>query len=99
MVQKQDLSFAKIPAGILWIVNIFHAPFLWWIASVGGSGMEMMTLLPICFIQMPSVLILLISAICMLIARKNKKIVVENLIPALIYIGQVAAFWFFAINY
>lgn len=99
MVQKHDLSFAKIPAGLMWLVNIFHAPFLLWICSVGGSGLEMMALLPICFIQIPSVILLLISALCMLIARKDKKIVRENLIADLVYLAQVATFWFFALNY
>lgn len=98
MVQQRDLSFAKIPAGLLWITNIIHAIFTYWAISVGGTKMEMAALFPIFFIQLPSVLLLLLTAISMLVARKDKKILLENAIPLIIYLMQVATFWFFALN-
>ena len=98
MVQQRDLSFAKIPAGLLWITNIIHAIFTYWAISVGGTKMEMGALFPIFFIQLPSVLLVLFSAISMLVARKDKKILLENAVPLIIYLMQVATFWFFALN-
>ena len=98
MAQKRDLSFAKIPAGLLWITNIIHAIFTYWAISVGGTKMEMAALFPIFFIQLPSVLLLILTAISMLVARKDKKILIENAIPLIIYLLQVATFWFFALN-
>ena len=98
MAQRLDPSFARIPAILLWVINVLHAPFAWWAASVGGAGMEMMVLLPIFFLHLPSILLLLVSAISMLIARKHKRAVLENAIPAIIYVLQVLAFWFFAFN-
>ena len=98
MTQKRDLSFAKIPAGLLWITNIIHSVFTYWSITVGGTKMEMAALFPIFFIQLPSVLLLFLTAISMLVARRDKKILLENAIPLIIYLLQVATFWFFAIN-
>lgn len=98
MAQKLDPSFARIPAILLWVTNVLHALFTWWAVSVGGSGMEMMVLLPLFFIQMPSILLLLISAISMIIVRKHRPAVLENAIPFAIYLLEVAVFWFFAFN-
>ncbi len=98
MAQRLDPSFARIPAILLWITNALHLIFTVWMIDVGGSGMEMMVLLPLFFLQLPSILLLLISALSMLIVRRHRPAVLENAIPFAIYLLQVAVFWFFAFN-
>ena len=97
MVQNADYSFAIIPGILLWIANAFHSLFTFWAISVGGTKIEMAALFPIVFIEIPSVLPLIISVICMLIMRKNKRFLLKNIIPAVLYILQVAVFWAFLI--
>lgn len=96
--KRRDYSFAKIPAIFMWITNVIHSLFTLWAISVGGSGMEMMVLLPLTFVEIPSILILLISVISMIIARKERSLFLENLIPTAIYLIQVGVFWFFLFN-
>ncbi len=96
MAQRLDPSFARIPAILLWITNVLHLIFTVWVIDVGGSGLEMMVLLPLFFLQLPSILLLLISGLSMIIVRKHRRAVLENAIPAIIYILQVVAFWLFA---
>ena len=96
MTQRLDPSFARIPAILLWVTSVLHAPFTFWAFSVGGSGMEMMVLLPLCFIEMPSALLLFASALSMIIVRRHRPAVIENVIPFIIYLLEVAAFWIFA---
>ena len=95
MIQKNDFSFSIVPALLLWALNLIHAPFTWWSVSVGG-GMEMAVLFPLFFIQIPSVILLFISALCMIVVRHHKASVIKNAVPAIVYILQVATFWLFA---
>ncbi len=92
MAQKNDFSFSIVPALLLWALNFIHVPFTWWSISVGG-GMEMGVLFPLFFIQAPSIVLLLISGICMIVVRHHRASVIKNAIPAVIYILQVAIFW------
>lgn len=96
MIHKNDLSFATIPAILLWITNVIHGLFTWWSISVGGSKMEMMVLLPLCFIQLPSLILLFIAAICMIVTRHTKSAVIRTAVPTVVYLLQVAVFWLFA---
>lgn len=94
--KRLDPSFARIPAILLWVTNALHLIFTVWSIYVGGSGMEMAVLFPLAFIQIPGALILLASLLSTVIVRKYKRAVIENVVPAILYILQVAAFWFFA---
>ena len=96
--KKRDYSFAKIPAIFMWITNVIHSLFTLWAISVGGSRLEMMALLPITFVEIPSMLVLLASVVSMIIARKERSAFLENLIPTVVYLIQVGVFWFFLLN-
>lgn len=98
MIHKNDLSFATIPAILLYITNVLHAFWTWCAISVGGTGMEMLVLLPIFFIQLPSVILLFIAIICMIVTRHTKHAVIRTAILTVIYLLQVAVFWIFCFN-
>ena len=93
MIQKNDFGFAIIPALLLWATNLLQGLFTWWSISVGGSGMEMAVLFPLFFIQVPSIILLVIGAIMLIVARHNRRVVRQTAIPMVIYILQVAVFW------
>ena len=95
MIHKNDLSFATIPAILLWITNVIHGLFTFWAISVGGSGLEMMVLLPLCFIQLPSLALLFVAVIGMIVTRHTKPAVIRTAVPMVIYLLQVAVFWLF----
>lgn len=98
MGRKLDPSFARIPAILLCVTNVIQMPFTLWVIAVGGSKLEMFTLFPLFFIHLPSLILLFASVISMLIVRKHRSAVIENLIPAILYVLQVATFWIFAFN-
>ncbi len=93
MIQKQNLSFATIPSILLWLVNLLHGFFTWWAVDAGGTGMEMGVLFPIFFVEIPGMLVLLICAICMIVVRKNRSLLVRTAVPAVVYILQLLVFW------
>ena len=93
MIQKNDFGFAIIPALLLWATNLLQGLFTWWAISVGGSGMEMAVLFPLFFIQIPSIVLLVIGAILLIEARHNRRVVRQTAIPMVIYILQLAVFW------
>ena len=93
MIQKNGLGFAIIPALLLWATNLLQGLFTWWAISVGGSGMEMAVLFPLFFIQIPSIVLLVVSGIMLIVARHNKRVVRHTATPMIIYVLQVAVFW------
>ena len=99
MTKKRELSLCILPAIFLWIANALHIIFTWWAIAVGGSGMEMAVLFPLCFIQLPALILILAAVICMVIARDDRGMVIKNLIPLVIFVLQVVTFWFFAFSF
>jgi hypothetical protein len=93
MIQKNGFGFAIIPALLLWATNLLQGLFTWWAISVGGSGMEMAVLFPMFFIQIPSIVLLVVSGIMLIVARRNKCVVAQTAIPMVIYLLQVLVFW------
>ena len=86
MIQKNGFGFAIIPALLLWATNLLQGLFTWWAISVGGSGMEMAVLFPI-------IVLLVVSGIMLIVARRNKRVVAQTAIPMVIYLLQVLVFW------
>lgn len=92
MIQQNKGCVLYLPATIFWIFNLAHGFFTYW-AIVAGGEMEMASLFPMFFIEIPSAIVLVITLIFLIAMRGEKFIRTVTLIPIILYLLQVSVFW------
>lgn len=90
MIYQKKSDVLHLMSILFWILNVLHGVFTYW--AITGD-IEMMALLPIFFIEIPSAILVIIELIALLAVKSDKKDKLVNFIPVVIYALQIAAFW------